>query len=222
MKAIDIITIDGPTASGKGTVAERVAKALSFAYLDSGALYRLVALSALRRKIAFEDARGLAEAALAMRPKFEADRVFLEGEDVTEAIRAEEVSVAASRVAAVPEVRQALVALQKSFAKAPGLVADGRDMGTAIFPEAVLKVYLTATPQARAARRYKQLKDKGVSVTIESLVRNLEERDARDMQREASPLVKASEAMVLDSSELSVDETVERVLAWYRTRKDTH
>ena len=222
MKAIDIITIDGPTASGKGTVAERVAKALSFAYLDSGALYRLVALSALRRKIAFEDARGLAEAALAMRPKFEAGRVFLEGEDVTEAIRAEEVSVAASRVAAVPEVRQALVALQKSFAKAPGLVADGRDMGTAIFPEAVLKVYLTATPQARAARRYKQLKDKGVSVTIESLVRNLEERDARDMQREASPLVKASEAMVLDSSELSVDETVERVLAWYRTRKDTH
>ncbi|HAW44973.1 MAG TPA: (d)CMP kinase [Sutterella sp.] len=219
MKDIDVITIDGPTASGKGTVATLVAKALGFAYLDSGALYRLTAYAAIENHVDLDDEAAVAAVASQLAPSFENDRIYLSGKDVTQAIRVEEVGLAASRVAALPLVRVALTDLQKGFAKAPGLVADGRDMGTVIFPQATLKVFLTASAQARAQRRFKQLKEKGISVTIDALVRNLEERDARDTTRAASPLVKAIDAQELNSSDMTIEETVETVLRWYRAKK---
>ncbi|MEA5097163.1 MAG: (d)CMP kinase [Burkholderiaceae bacterium] len=216
---VPVITIDGPTASGKGTVAQRVARMLGFHLLDSGALYRLVALSALRSGTALEDEVALARLAGALPCRFSGTTVFLEGEDVSEAIRAEAVGNASSRVAALPAVRQALVERQLRFRQAPGLVADGRDMGTVIFPDANLKVYLTASVEARAGRRYKQLIDKGFSANITDLRKDLEERDARDAQRTAAPLKPAEDAYVLDTSDLTIDEGVKRVLQWYRAGK---
>lgn len=210
-----VITIDGPTASGKGTVAHRVAKHLGFQYLDSGALYRLTALMAKRHDIALDDETAIALMARTLPCRFSHGHVFLEDCDVTDAVRAEEVGVAASRIAVLPKVRQALVDLQVAFRYPPGLVADGRDMGTVIFPDAALKVFLTASAQARASRRYKQLIEKGISANMENLVKDLNERDARDSARAAAPLKPAPEAHILDTSELTVEQAVQKVLDWY-------
>ncbi|ADJ65168.1 MULTISPECIES: (d)CMP kinase [Herbaspirillum] len=212
---IPVITIDGPTASGKGTVAQKVAQQLGFHYLDSGALYRLTALSVLRRGIALNDEHALAKAAEHLHCHFDGAHIFLSNEDVTQAIRAEEVGNTASKIAALITVRQALYGLQLSFRKPPGLVADGRDMGTVIFPGARLKVFLTASVEARATRRYKQLIDKGFSANIEDLSRDLKERDERDMSRSSAPLKPAEGAYHLDTSDMTADEAVQQVLSWY-------
>lgn len=215
---VPVIAIDGPTASGKGTVAQRVASALGWHYLDSGALYRIAALRALRDRVALDDAPALAELARGLAPVFAADRILLDGDDVTDAIRAEAVGEAASRIAALPALRAALVDLQHRARRAPGLVADGRDMGTVIFPDAGLKIFLTATARSRAERRYKQLIEKGFPANIDSLFRDLEARDARDAQRAEAPLVTAEGALVIDSTGLSVEATVEAVLDAHRRR----
>ena len=220
MKAVPVITIDGPTASGKGTIAQRVAEALGFHYLDSGALYRLVAWRALQDAIAADDADRLSAVAAKLEPQFTDARVLMDGHDVTDAIRSEEVSQVASRIAVIDGVRQALLKLQRSQFKAPGLVADGRDMGTVVFPKADLKIYLTASTRARAERRHKQLIEKGFSASIyplsqEQVMREIEARDQRDAQRATSPLRPANGAFRIDSSELSVDEVVALVLRLY-------
>ncbi len=212
---IPVITIDGPTASGKGTVAQKVARELGFHYLDSGALYRLTALSVLRRGVALDDEHALAKAAEHLHCHFDGGHIFLANEDVSQAIRAEEVGNTASKIAALITVRQALYGLQLSFRKPPGLVADGRDMGTVIFPGARLKVFLTASVEARATRRYKQLIDKGFSANIEDISRDLKERDERDMNRSSAPLKAAEGAYHLDTSDMTADEAVQQVLSWY-------
>lgn len=212
---VPVITIDGPTASGKGTVAHRVAKHLGFHYLDSGALYRLTALSAIRQDIALDNEGALAAIARLLPCLFVKGHVFLNGEDVTDAVRAETIGVAASKIAVLPAVRQALVDLQVGFRTSPGLVADGRDMGTVIFPDATQKVYLTASVEARANRRYKQLIEKGFSANMEDLVKDLTERDARDTSRTSAPLKPAPGAYVLDTSQLTVNESVYVVLDLY-------
>jgi cytidylate kinase len=203
-----VIAIDGPSASGKGTVASRVAAALDYHYLESGALYRLVALAG---GVPQESARTLDAA-------FREGKIFLKNQDVTDAIREEAIGVRASEVARVPEVRAALLARQRAFRKAPGLVADGRDMGTIVFPDAILKVFLTAGVAVRAQRRYKQLIDKGNSANLAALSRDLEERDQRDAAREVAPLRPATDAVLIDSSDLTVDQVVDRVLQQYRER----
>lgn len=215
MTIIDVITIDGPTASGKGTVAHKVADALGFHLLDSGALYRLVALASDRADVDIGDVDTLAKIALRLDVKFGPDRVWLEGEEVSQLIRQEAIGNRASALAVHQPVRDALTALQRGFRKLPGLVADGRDMGTVIFPEAHLKVFLTASVEARARRRYKQLIDKGISANIEDLLRDLEARDARDRSRAAAPLRPAEDAQRLDTSEMTVDEAVAQVLEWF-------
>ncbi|HTD04267.1 (d)CMP kinase [Undibacterium sp.] len=212
---IPVITIDGPTASGKGTVAHRVAKHLGFHYLDSGALYRLTALSATRKNVALDDEKKLALLANFLPCRFSRGHVLLDEEDVTDLVRAEEVGVAASKIAVLPLVREALVNLQVSFRQLPGLVADGRDMGTVIFPDASQKIYLTASVEARALRRYKQLIEKGFSANMEDLVKDLTERDARDSARAAAPLKPAPGATILDTSEMSVEHAVQTVLDLY-------
>ena len=220
MNHIPVVAIDGPTASGQGTIAQRVANALRFNYLDSGALYRLVALRALQEGIGTEDADRMSAVASAITPNFAGGRVTLDGSDVTDAIRSERVSQFASRIAVINGVRQALLDWQRSQRRAPGLVADGRDMGTVVFPDANPKIFLTASVLARADRRYKQLMEKGFSANIASLSReqvrqDIEARDLRDAQRAASPLKSAEDAHRIDSSELSVDEVVALVLNWY-------
>ncbi|MDL1862873.1 (d)CMP kinase [Betaproteobacteria bacterium PRO7] len=214
--SVPVIAIDGPTASGKGTVAQRVAAALGFHYLDSGALYRLVALLALERGVAADEAEQLAQLAATTRPHFAGDRIELAGRDVTDAIRTEEVSAMASRIAVHAPLRAALLELQKSFRRPPGLVADGRDMGTVVFPDAQLKVYLTASVEARAERRYKQLIEKGIPANIAALSADLRARDERDSRRSAAPLKPAEDAYQLDSSALAIDEVVAQILDWYR------
>jgi cytidylate kinase len=216
---IPVITIDGPTASGKGTVAHRVADKLGFYYLDSGALYRLTALSALRHNTSLNDEHGLAKVAEHLDCSFVGEHVFLAREDVTGAIRAEEVGNTASKIAALPAVRHALIGLQLRFRMAPGLVADGRDMGTVIFPNAVLKVFLTASAQARAERRYKQLIGKGFSASMDDLLKDLQERDARDANRAVAPLKPAEGAYILDTSDITADQAVEQVLSWYALQR---
>jgi cytidylate kinase len=216
---IPVIAIDGPTASGKGTVAHRVAAHLGFHYLDSGALYRLTALSALRRGVALNDEHALAKTAEGLLCKFVGDEVWLANENVTAAIRAEEVGNTASKIAALPAVRHALVGLQLGFRTTPGLVADGRDMGTVIFPNAVLKVFLTASVEARAYRRYKQLIDKGFSANMQDLLKDLRERDARDSNRAIAPLKPAEGAYLLDTSDMTADQAVDQVLRWYAAVK---
>lgn len=209
-----VIAIDGPTASGKGTVAQRVAAALGFHLLDSGALYRLTALAGRRKGVRVEDGDGMAAVAATLPVRFAQGRIYLDEEDVTDAIREESVGVAASRVAAYPGVRAALLDRQRAFRLPPGLVADGRDMGTVVFPDACLKVFLTASVEARAERRTKQLIEKGFSANLADLLKDLRERDARDTERAAAPMKPAEDAVLLDSSGLDIDQTVVQVLGW--------
>ena len=218
---IPVICIDGPTASGKGTVAAAVAQRLGYRFLDSGAMYRITALAALRAGLAITPEHEARIAALAqtLPVRFEGGRVWLGSDDVTEAIRTEEAGMNASRVSALPAVRGALVDLQHSFQRLPGLVADGRDMGTVIFPDAPLKVYLTASAACRAERRYKQLISKGFSASIADLRADLEARDARDSTRSVAPLKPAQDALVLDNSDLTIEQAVEKVLAWWQERQ---
>jgi len=213
-----VITVDGPAASGKGTIAAAVARALGFHYLDSGALYRLVALKASRAGVDLADAPALAALAAALDVQFATGSVRLDGEEVATAIRAETVSGGASRVAVHPAVRTALIGRQRSFRQSPGLVADGRDMGTVVFPDAPLKVFLTATAEERARRRHKQLIEKGLSDTLDSLLRDIRERDARDSGRAAAPLVPALDAVLLDTTHLTIDDATAHVLNLFRTR----
>ncbi|MEW5709489.1 MAG: (d)CMP kinase [Pseudomonadota bacterium] len=212
-----MIAIDGPSASGKGTIAQGVARALGFHYLDSGALYRLVALAALRQGIGLSDPQALAALAQGLEATFDGDQVILEGERVTDAIRSEEVSQAASRVAALAPVRSALLARQRAFRQPPGLVAEGRDMGTQVFPDARLKIFLTASAEERARRRYKQLMDKGMRVSMIDLVREIAERDRRDRERAVAPLRQAEDAVLIDTTSLTVDEIVRAVVERYRS-----
>ena len=213
---VPLIAIDGPTASGKGTVAQRVAQVLGWAYLDSGALYRLCALAALRAGVDLDDEAGLAALAAALPARFVDGRIELDGHDVTEAIRDEAVGNAASRIAVLPALRASLLGLQRSFRRPPGLVADGRDMGTVVFPDATLKVFLTATAESRAERRYKQLIEKGFSANLADLLRDLQQRDERDANRAVAPLRPAEGAVVIDSTHLDIDQTVAQVLRAYR------
>jgi cytidylate kinase len=217
---VPVITIDGPTASGKGTVAARVAERLSFHLLDSGALYRLTALQAMRRGVELKDEHGIAKLAEHLQVRFTGHDIFIGSENVAHAIRAEEVGNMASKIAALPAVRQALFALQLGFREAPGLVADGRDMGTVIFPTAKLKVFLTASVEARAERRYKQLIDKGFSANMDDLLADLQARDERDTKRAVAPLVPAADAHILDTSHMSAQDAIEQVLAWYAEVKE--
>jgi CMP/dCMP kinase len=210
MASAPVIAIDGPSASGKGTIAKRVAAALGFNYLESGALYRLVALLALRQGA--KDEAAIAEAARAMDVFFQGDEIFLEDQDVSLHIRHEEVGNRASDVARMPMVRGALLERQRAFRQPPGLVADGRDMGTVVFPDAALKIFLTASPEIRAQRRYKQLIEKGIAANLGALSRDLAERDKRDANRAVAPLVPAPDSQVLDSSALSIEEVVHRIL----------
>ncbi len=218
--SVPVIAIDGPSASGKGTVAKRVAEALGFHYLESGALYRLVALASLRQGVSASDETGLAELARGLSARFSDDKIFYEDQDVTEELRGEACGRRASEVARLPRVRDALLARQHAFREPPGLVADGRDMGTVVFPDAPLKVFLTASLAVRAERRYKQLKEKGIPASMSTLSRDLEERDARDANRAASPLVAARDAVQLDSSELSIDGVVNLIVGWWREGVD--
>jgi CMP/dCMP kinase len=213
-----VITIDGPTASGKGTVATLVAAQLGFHLLDSGALYRLAALASLRYDVPPDAAEALAALVSELHITFREGCAQLDGVDVSNEIRAEEVGNRASAIAVHQPVRAALLARQRAFRKEPGLVADGRDMGTVIFPDAALKVFLTASVEARASRRYKQLIQKGFSAKLDDLLRDLRERDARDSNRAAAPLKPAADAKLLDTSALSIDEAVDQVVEWYRAQ----
>lgn len=220
---IPIVTIDGPSGSGKGTISRAVAVRLGWHLLDSGALYRLVALAGLRHGLDAGDAEGHARLAGAMAVRFGVgedgnERVTLEGEDVTSTLRSETAGQGASRVAAWPPVRTALLERQRAFASPPGLVADGRDMGTVVFPAADLKIFLTATPAERALRRYKQLKDKGSDVSLAALSREIAERDQRDSTRAVAPLKPAPDAEVIDSTGLTIPQVIEQVLSRGRQR----
>ena len=217
-KAVPVIAIDGPSASGKGTIAQAVAKKLGFHYLDSGSLYRLVALAAVKEATRLDDEAALARRALHLHVTFDGGEIFLFGQKVTDAIRSEECGIGASRVAVLPAVRAALLERQRAFRTPPGLVAEGRDMGTVVFPDATLKVFLTASAEIRAERRYKQLKEKGIDANIQTLLRELRERDQRDSARSAAPLQKAADARELDSSGLGIEEIVRQVLDWYRQK----
>ncbi len=219
---IPVITIDGPTASGKGTVASRVADALGFVLLDSGALYRLTALSALEAGIALDDELSVANVAKALNVHFDGERILLSGREVQDEIRQERIGNSASKIAALPAVRAALVELQQGFRRAPGLVADGRDMGTVIFPDAPLKVFLTASVEARADRRHKQLIGKGFPANMTALLQDLKERDARDTQRAVAPLKPAEGAHLLDTSDLTIEQAVAQVLEWWVSLRSTH
>ena len=230
MAAIPVICVDGPTASGKGTLAAELAQKLGYHFLDSGSLYRITALAAIRAGLALDIASGpaIAELVKTMRIRFNQGRVLLAGiggvendleDDVSDIIRSEEAGMNASKVSALPPVRDALIALQHSFRQLPGLVADGRDMGTVIFPQAALKVFLTASAERRAERRYKQLISKGISATLPSLRADLEARDARDSSRAVAPLKPAEDATLLDNSDLTVEESVELVLSWWQSKQ---
>jgi cytidylate kinase len=214
--SVPVIAIDGPSASGKGTVAKRVAQALGFHYLESGALYRLVALASLNAGVAPDDAPGLARLAETLDARFAGDDVFLDGANVSLALYDERCGERASQVAQHPAVRSALLARQRAFRRPPGLVADGRDMGTIVFPDAALKVFLTASSEERARRRYNQLKQKGIHANLRALSRDLAARDARDTARAVAPLTRAADAKALECSSLPVDAVVETVLAWWR------
>jgi cytidylate kinase len=216
---VPVIAIDGPVGSGKGTIARHVATALGWHLLDSGALYRLVALAARDRGVSLSDVDGLVKVAREMAVEFGSDKqgdeqIWLDGRDVTREIRTEEAGAGASTVAVLQSVRDALFQLQRDFRQPPGLVADGRDMGTQVFTDATLKVFLTASAGERAKRRYKQLKDKGIDVSLAALSRDIEERDRRDSERSVAPLRPAEDARVLDSSGKSIEEVVATVLDW--------
>ncbi len=213
---IPVIAIDGPAASGKGTVAQRVAAVLGFHYLDSGSLYRLVGYSALMHGTAWSDEAVLGKLAATLPAEFRGTDILLSGEVVTELIRSEACSNAASRVAAVPSVRAALLNWQRKCRLPPGLVTDGRDMGSVVFPDAALKIFLTASTEARAERRYKQLKEKGINANLLILLRDLAERDTRDASRSLAPLHQCPEAHLLDTTEMAVVDAVDQVIDWFR------
>ncbi len=214
-RAVPVIAIDGPSASGKGTVAARVAAALGFSYLDSGALYRLTALAAKRANVAWDNEAAVAAIAGGLDVVFTESDICLAGVPVGDAIRSEEISAGASKVAALPAVREALLFRQRAFGKAPGLVGDGRDMGSVIFPQASLKVFLTASAEARAERRYKQLIEKGFSANLPDLLSDLQQRDARDSQRSVAPLRQEADAQLLETTHLTIEQAVKQVLDWY-------
>jgi cytidylate kinase len=216
---VPVIAIDGPSASGKGTVAARLARRLGFGYLDSGALYRLVALAAREAGQEAADEAGLAAVARSMPVEFREGSAWLAGRNVTEALRSEEIGVAASRVAARPAVREALLERQRAMRRAPGLVADGRDMGAIVFPDAPLKVFLTADVATRAERRYKQLKEKGMYAKMADVVDELRQRDERDSSRPVAPLKHYPDAVFLDTTGISADDAVERILGWWHERQ---
>ena len=215
---VPVITIDGPSASGKGTVAALLAERLGWRLLDSGALYRIVAAVALERKLPLQDGEALAAMAANLAIEFRDAGIFVDGKDMTDVIRTEPVSRAASEVAALGAVRAAILEAQRAMRQPPGLVADGRDMGTVVFPDAPLKIYLDASTRVRAERRYNQLKNNGLSVNFRALLANLEERDARDKGRAVSPLLPAADALVIDSTDLDIEAVLERVLNEARIR----
>lgn len=215
MSNIPVIAIDGPSASGKGTIAQLVAKNLGFHYLDSGALYRLVALQAIHFGTDFADEKILAEIASNLEVFFEEGRIFLKGKDVSDAIREEQCGIRASEIAAYPSVRAALVARQRAFRQSPGLVTDGRDMGSVIFPDAALKIFLTASAEVRAKRRYNQLMEKGISANMPTLLQDIQARDARDSKRSVAPLQCNMDAKILDTTDLDIAEVTNAVLQWY-------
>jgi len=217
MNHIPVITIDGPSASGKGTVAQRVANTLGFHYLDSGALYRLVALAGLQHDIDWQDGSALGDLVPHLNVHFDGEQIFLNNHEVSAQVRSEQMSQGASQVAVHPQVRKALVSWQHRLRQLPGLVADGRDMGTVIFPDAPLKVFLTASVEARAERRYKQLIEKGFPANMDDLLQDLRERDARDTQRAVAPLKPAEGAHLLDTSNLGIEPAVKQVLDWYQS-----
>ena len=213
VSSIPVIAIDVPTASGKGTVAQRVAERLRFHYLDSGSLYRLAALAAIKQGQDLADAEAVTKIAANMDVAFRDGKTLLDGRDVADEIRTEAASQNASRVAALPSVRTALLKLQRDFRAAPGLVADGRDMGSVVFSDAVLKVYLTASAEARAERRTKQLKEKGMSAIMNDVVKELCARDERDMNRPVAPLKHYSDAYLIDTTGISADVAVQKILS---------
>ncbi len=213
-----VITIDGPSGSGKGALAASLAAQLGWALLDSGALYRIVAAQALQRGVALDDGPGLAQLATALDIRFDGEQVLVDGADLSLTIRTEEVSAAASTVAALPAVRDAILSLQRSMATPPGLVADGRDMGTVVFTGAVLKIFLDASPEIRAERRYKQLKNKGLSVNFRALLDAIIERDARDKGRAVAPLQPAEDAILIDSTHMTEQEVLRLVYSHAQAR----
>lgn len=217
---IPVITVDGPGGSGKGTLAQQLAQHLAWHYLDSGALYRGLALAIDKHGIGLDDQKGLEWMAQHLDVRFVSEgggvptRVLLEGLDVSDAIRSEDCGKVASMIAALPSVREILLMQQRAFRKKPGLVTDGRDMGTVVFPKAALKIFLTANPQARARRRYKQLKENGVGANLDSLEKEIAERDARDYKRNIAPLKPAEDAIMIDSTKLAVKDVFQQVLLW--------
>lgn len=216
--SVEVITIDGPSGSGKGTLAAMLAERLGWHLLDSGALYRIVAAQAIARDVPLDDEEALVALAAGLDIRFVANAVVVDGQDLTLTIRTEAVSSASSRVAALGGVRQAILELQYAMRRAPGLVADGRDMGTVVFPAAKLKVFLDASAEVRAERRYNQLKNKGLSVNLRALLASIRERDERDRGRAVSPLEPAKDAILIDSTDMSIDAVVERVYAEAVTR----
>ncbi len=215
MNDTPVIAIDGPSASGKGTVAQRVAERLRFHYLDSGALYRLVAYTAIQSEVDLTDETELSGIARDLDVVFTGAKILLNGEDVADAIRAEVCSNGASKVAAYPQVRASLLDRQRAFRQIPGLVADGRDMGSVVFPDAVLKIFLTADAETRAQRRYKQLMEKGIDANISTLLQDIRDRDARDINRSVAPLQQGADAILLDTTSLNIAQAVDEVMRRY-------
>lgn len=219
-----VITVDGASGTGKGTVSQILAKRLGWEFLDSGALYRVLALAAQKHSVALDNEKALEVLAEHLDVQFiaqesESSSIILEGENVTEVIRTEKIGNAASQVAALPAVRASLLSRQRAFRNAPGLVADGRDMGTVVFPDAELKIFLTASPEERALRRYNQLKERGISVTLSDLIKELRERDRRDQERTVAPLKPAEDAIRIDTDRLTIDQVVERIISEIKRKK---
>lgn len=214
--AVPVIAIDGPSASGKGTIAAAVARHLGFHYLDSGALYRIVGLIAGERGANLDNDSEISSISLNLNIKFDDNKIWVDGREVSDLIRGEVAGAAASRVAALPGVRAALMTLQRGFRRAPGLVADGRDMGSVVFPDAGLKIYLTATPEERAQRRYNQLMEKGLGASMAALLQDIRDRDHRDSNRAVAPLLKCADAMEIDTTGIPVAAVVAKVLQLYQ------